>query len=101
MPQQTGKTVEGFQLFAACNILARRRKEEDIRKSRGGARRAEEDEVRRYAFGGASRDDSNVLREVTNQHSDENDADEKLGKVSSSGLQVDFECLDARPTSRQ
>jgi hypothetical protein len=63
--------VEGFQLFAAGDIIARLFQEQDVGEACRGGCGAEEDEVGRDAFGSPSRDDSDHLWKIADQKTDD------------------------------
>lgn len=67
--KKTGYAMKCLELFAACDIPTRLWEEEDVAECGCGGCGAKQDEVGRDAFGCSSFDDSNMLWEVTDEHS--------------------------------
>lgn len=77
-PEQAGDTVEGLDLGTAGNILARLREKKDVGESRCSRCRTEQDEIWRNSLRGSARNDSEMLREVADEHAHDDEAVELL-----------------------
>lgn len=66
--------MEGIQILAASHVLPRLGEREDIGKARGSRSDTKEYKIGRNSFGCAAGDDSIVLREVGNEHPDEDES---------------------------
>lgn len=98
--------------MTAADGISRWRDSENVGEAGGSRRCAEQDEVRRDAFGGASTNDAIMLREIGDEHSDEDQAALRSvmvsmlrrpqglhghGQLEELGLLEGFALGDARP----